>query len=53
MSMITRTVLVTANNSERSEIVAVAGFLAGYRGATRASYATDRGSSPTGATRAT
>ena len=41
MSMITPTVLVTANNSERSEVVAVAGFLAGYCGATRVSYATD------------
>jgi integrase/recombinase XerD len=41
MSTITSTVLVPADNSERSEVIAVAGFLAGYCGATRTSYATD------------
>ena len=41
MSTITPTVLVTADSSEPSEVMAVAGFLAGYCGATRTSYATD------------
>lgn len=41
MSTITPTVLVTTDNSVYSEVIAVTAFLAGYCGATRASYATD------------
>ena len=41
MSTITPTVLVTTYTAEGSEVVAVAGFLAGYCGATRVSYTTD------------
>jgi hypothetical protein len=39
MSTITSTVVFASD--ERSEVLAVAGFLAGYCGATRTSYATD------------
>lgn len=41
MSTITSTDLVPTTGSGRSEVIAVAGFLAGYAGATRTSYATD------------
>lgn len=41
MSTITPTVLVTTNDSEHSDVLALAGFLAGYCRATRTSYATD------------
>lgn len=41
MATTTSSVLVSTTDSGRSEVVAVAGFLAGYTGATRTSYATD------------